>query len=550
MYSNFSNLAESGCLAANGPMLVHELIRHGQLMVVGERPTLIEFVESREPRYWHDAERYPMYFRKEHRFQEVRPRVLRVVSDTDNLQSSLESLAAYKTNLTELGLLPCDVTALVPHVSKLQELVQQRGSKGITRSLFIGQLQSLSAESAASRLISAIYIQRQLADLSADIVVGIQELVAFDRLCRGGGLNFDIRVLNYICRAAGFSALCLFDDQHDGMYAMLRDSVQHQRFASQVDFLCHAFTRVHGTDANAIAATKRSIQQAQIELRTLKMQASTLYEVAEQRLHGLARRLKNEPGFGQAYEEMMKDMTKATLLLVTATKAETEELLNVARSYTFTAPNFIVQAKYVAIEVGIVNGVRVLAVQCEPGSVGPSSSQAVITDAIRDLKPTAVILAGIAFGTKEDKQKLGDILVSKMVIEYEKAKVTEDGSLPRGQRIEASPKLLSVMRTADSVGLGNGVKVHTGIMLSGEKLIDSSAFRGMLLAQEPEAIGGEMEGAGLVAAASREKVDWIVVKAIVDWASKKESNNGPEHQKDIARRAMEFVLRAIAEIGL
>ena len=54
--------------------------------------------------------------------------------------------------------------------------------------------------------------------------------------------------------------------------------------------------------------------------------------------------------------------------------------------------------------------------------------------------------------------------------------------------------------------------------LSGEKLVDNLDFRDQLLNLEPEAIGGEMEGAGLYVACQDKKVDWILVKAVCDWA--------------------------------
>src|SRR5205085_1221462 len=57
--------------------------------------------------------------------------------------------------------------------------------------------------------------------------------------------------------------------------------------------------------------------------------------------------------------------------------------------------------------------------------------------------------------------------------------------------------------------------VHFGLILSGDHLVNNLAYREQLHQLEPEAIGGEMEGAGLYAAAQRRKVDWLLVKAIL-----------------------------------
>jgi nucleoside phosphorylase len=60
-------------------------------------------------------------------------------------------------------------------------------------------------------------------------------------------------------------------------------------------------------------------------------------------------------------------------------------------------------------------------------------------------------------------------------------------------------------------------KVHFGLILTGEKLVDNIDFRNQLGQFEPEAVGGEIEGAGLYVACQDKKVDWILVKAIRDW---------------------------------
>ncbi len=59
--------------------------------------------------------------------------------------------------------------------------------------------------------------------------------------------------------------------------------------------------------------------------------------------------------------------------------------------------------------------------------------------------------------------------------------------------------------------------IHIGPILSGEKLVDNAEFKAKLFGQFPQAIGGEMEGAGLGAASGRGGTAWILVKSICDW---------------------------------
>ena len=58
-----------------------------------------------------------------------------------------------------------------------------------------------------------------------------------------------------------------------------------------------------------------------------------------------------------------------------------------------------------------------------------------------------------------------------------------------------------------------------------------------------------MEAAGLYAACAEADVDWVVVKAICDWADGKKQLNKEQRQKTAADNAARFVLHAIAQGG-
>lgn len=83
-----------------------------------------------------------------------------------------------------------------------------------------------------------------------------------------------------------------------------------------------------------------------------------------------------------------------------------------------------------------------------------------------------------------------------------------------------------------------------GQILSGEKLVDSMEFKQQLLKKYPEAIGGEMEGAGLYAAAERAKVEWIIVKAICDWG---DGNKKKIYQNLAAAAAVSLVEHVLSD---
>ena len=77
-------------------------------------------------------------------------------------------------------------------------------------------------------------------------------------------------------------------------------------------------------------------------------------------------------------------------------------------------------------------------------------------------------------------------------------------------------------------------------MLSGQKLIDDRAFRDEVIALTGgEAVGGEMEAHGLVRACQSARTDWLVIKAIADFADGKKPKGKAKQriQRDAAFRA-------------
>lgn len=175
---------------------------------------------------------------------------------------------------------------------------------------------------------------------------------------------------------------------------------------------------------------------------------------------------------------------------------------------------------------GAFNGVFV---KCDAGSSGALGSSYTASKLIDIWKPKVVVMVGIAFGRDRKTHLPGDVLIASEIIPYEKMRVSPEGNVQRGP-IPAAGLLLQ-NRFANAVGWefnrpdGTRVSVHTGALLSGEKLVDNPMFKKDLLARFPQAIGGEMEGAGLYASSARCKVDWIVVKGVADWG------DGMKHKK-------------------
>ncbi len=191
-------------------------------------------------------------------------------------------------------------------------------------------------------------------------------------------------------------------------------------------------------------------------------------------------------------------------------------------------------------------------VHSEMGTGGPSGATLTINEGIKALSPSAVVMVGIAFGVDRKKQCIGDILVSRQLLAYELQRVgkagTEVNIIVRGDRPQASPRILDRFR-AGALNW-SGQKVDFGLVLSGDKLVDNIDFRDQLCRFAPDAIGGEMEGTGLYSAAQRNKVDWILVKAICDWADGNKGRNKSVRQQQAAENAVHFALHVLQQGGI
>jgi nucleoside phosphorylase len=228
------------------------------------------------------------------------------------------------------------------------------------------------------------------------------------------------------------------------------------------------------------------------------------------------------------------------VLLMVATAAERDAVLTAVSAANDARPERRFLKDHTVFDLGQIGNAQILLAQCEQGAVGPGAAAIAAASLITGLEPDFLILTGICFGLRQDLQSLGDLVVCQQLRAIDHRKVA-DGEfvLVRGDHVSPSQTLLSRFRSAQ-VGWTKA-NVHFGPMLSSSVLVDSQGLRDDLLRLEPEAYGGEMEGAGVYAAASPGKVDWIVVKAICDWGHDKTD----EWQELAARNAAEFVVHTI-----
>jgi nucleoside phosphorylase len=164
---------------------------------------------------------------------------------------------------------------------------------------------------------------------------------------------------------------------------------------------------------------------------------------------------------------------------------------------------------------------RTVVTKCRMGSAIDAGSVILAANQAQEIwHPKAIIMVGVAFGKDITKQKIGDVLVASQIIPYEGQRIDEQ-IIFRSPIPPSNPTLLNRFENAPNWRFARPDKqlctLRVGPILSGEKLVDNPDFKSQLFQRFPQAIGGEMEGAGLCAASGRMGVAWILVKSICDW---------------------------------
>ncbi len=192
------------------------------------------------------------------------------------------------------------------------------------------------------------------------------------------------------------------------------------------------------------------------------------------------------------------------------------------------------------LDLGKVGGRRIFATATNMGSATPGGSATLAVDAITKLDPKWIIAVGVAFGMDPSKVPIGTILVSDRVSCYDPQRSGKK-IIPRGDTVTVHPHLKQFFQTVSSPSYWKGNPVRFGQIISGEKLIDDPAFKARLRKTYPEAIGGEMEAAGIYSAALLKQRDWIIVKAVCDYADGNKGEDKDNRQALAAKNAAEFV---------
>lgn len=238
----------------------------------------------------------------------------------------------------------------------------------------------------------------------------------------------------------------------------------------------------------------------------------------------------------QKTTKQIKRENKNWLLLVTVNDIETNSLLSRLKPLEDYSDILVAYSKNNTYFIGRFGAYNVIHVQSDMGAMNRDAVMTTVDNAIKMWNPRGIIMVGVAWGMNKGKQRIGDVLISKKILQYETAKISNGSTIPRGADTEAGGVLTNRFKSCMDweylLEDGKAAKKYMGTVLSGEKLLDDKNYRDKLHSSFPEAIGGEMEGAGLASVAMANNLyEWIIVKGICDWGYDKQSENKDRYQK-------------------
>ena len=236
-------------------------------------------------------------------------------------------------------------------------------------------------------------------------------------------------------------------------------------------------------------------------------------------------------------EEEKDIVAKTKCILLTANKKEYRAVMSVAIAQLGDKEKYlrVMSNDGSAICIIVKYGQYNAAVMRTGQGADPTRQQ--LTEIQKIIKAPYVIAIGICYGLDPDKSNLGDIIIGKSIhdISHTHAKSKGKGTKFIHKQRYFGKELCGIFKQHDTyrVTPKATVTIHRepdDCLVTETTRVTDPERKKNILDQLPNALGGEMEAAGIFQAAEEgvHKFDeWIVVKAIADWGDEKKPECKP-----------------------
>jgi nucleoside phosphorylase len=250
------------------------------------------------------------------------------------------------------------------------------------------------------------------------------------------------------------------------------------------------------------------------------------------------------PDTGAATEQ------RVDFVIITALEEERDAMLAKLPGYRRLNPtNDDIRTYYKAsVEANFAEGEPVTYSIMLTSLLGMGRVQATMatSDAIRRWRPRYILLVGIAGGVEAKGVRLGDVLVSEQIVDYELQKLTADGAQVRWQVHRADPRMLNAVLNFTAlewikyVSTGrpdpNKPKRHIGPIASGDKVIGFDQVLNGYRDKWPALLGVEMEAAGAATAVFQapQPPGFFMIRGVSDFADQDKGKADVERWREYA----------------
>ncbi len=550
LFSSLAFLWESTILNDHYRDSITAMRARGDLQLVSEFVSVDEFVASSQTLYAHDRGRYPMYFGTiPADLLGFSPSVQKTISTTTDLEQNLQNFVSGDPLL--LAKVPAvDGRDLWDSRGILETGLAGREGRAITMSLFDSA--SIGTDRRIGRLLSLLHLSHYVDFTHADILTGFPGLEYFD-IIGSAFPRFDLRIAEAVLSMVGLDVKKRL--QWSAHLIAERGSQTHLAF---LDVYSRIVLGAHSTVTRRLASDSRATVTSEV-IKFINAKCTTnayvdggRYDVWLAGLHGLLLQLGRSSRDFMEQDERRKSLgyvSTSRLLVMVATAVERDAIVAAVREFV---PKQTVQRSFAGphtvFSLGVIAGTELLLAQSEMGTESVGGMTLTAADLVDSLAPDYLVCVGIAYGLRPDKQQVGDVMVSTQLKLWDPKKVMDSSVgetiIWRGDKVLASVLLLDRCRSATLDW--HDCTAHFGLLLTANTLVNASRLVQDLRASEPDAIGGEMEGAGVYIVGTARKLDWIVIKGISDWGVHKEDDG----QGVAARNAARFLLHVIRCGGL
>lgn len=235
-------------------------------------------------------------------------------------------------------------------------------------------------------------------------------------------------------------------------------------------------------------------------------------------------------------EKLVADVN---IILITATEKEYRAVMGMSTRIEGSQDYTQVALKDITFNVVMYGSHKVAVIRTGQGPFKTADALHKIQEVIN---AQYVIAIGICYGMKEGKTKLGDVIVAESIMDTSNRRASGIKVAARPEEYKCGDELSNIFRQTQGYSFKSGedeyVDVHHGVLVSENTLVASQIYKDDILKQIPHALGGEMEGVGLM---QFPRCEGIVIKGIADWGNE---------DKEPYRKWQEFAAVAAAKYVL